>query len=129
MSQLNPLISSILSGGQPQDVFFFGSMRRPQTLDRVLGHGEPPEQAAVAPGEHRDILKGGWDTLVPGSGSAPGVEALLSPSDLAKMDAEENRYQRMPVQLGNGSDAWAYFLKGHVASNPLYKSPGEGGAL
>ncbi|MDF1614552.1 gamma-glutamylcyclotransferase family protein [Desulfurivibrio dismutans] len=87
-------------------VFVYGTLRSSLVRHLVFGGGGDP-RPAVLPGFRRQ----GLALLDDESAEVPGLLLQISAAELAAMDRYERlgvRYQRLPVTLADGTEAWVY---------------------
>lgn len=90
-------------------VFVYGTLRSSLVRRLVFGADGDP-QSAVLPGFRRrglDLVDAPDDP----DAEVPGLLLRVSPAQLAALDRYEKlgvRYQRLPVTLADGTEAWVY---------------------
>ncbi|ADH85031.1 gamma-glutamylcyclotransferase family protein [Desulfurivibrio alkaliphilus] len=87
-------------------VFVYGTLRFALVRQLVFGGGGEP-QPAVLPGYRRQ----GLDLLDEAESQVTGLLLQVGAVELAAMDRYERvgvRYQRLPVILADGTEAWVY---------------------
>lgn len=91
---------------QEQELFVYGSLRYSLVRRLVFGGSGRPT-AALLPGYRRE----GLDIVVDDRAEVPGLLLTVDQRQLAALDRYERvgrRYDRVRVELADGSQAWVY---------------------
>lgn len=92
-------------------LFVYGTFKNHETLDGVVGHTIRYAPAILPDYFHKE-LRNGYSDVVPQAGSkVTGYVVQMTQKDLNKADKWETEYERHPVTLADGTEAFAYFPK------------------
>ena len=93
-------------------VFVYATLMHKRTLEQVFHHDFPIAGHAIVYG-YKEYKEGTWPNLEKAPGEVLKGDLLqVTPEQLAKLDAWEQRYRRARLITTDGDQVWAYVLKG-----------------